>query len=305
MIDSSSLYTSESFIQSAENESTYFLTFNHLCASYGKETIYCFVENYDQFFYPHRVQDITGRKAESIPCDGKKNVIKTFSLISSKPEYSEYHTRYFVDADFDDNSTLDKHIYITPCYSIENFYVDSSVVGKILETEYHIRRVENKDKFNAAIEVYNRELEKFHNCVLLFNAWYRTVKRKGLAKENNVNLDDSFPTGMITVEINNIKQNYTLDDICDRFPDAPSVTDQEVNDNIDYLRQDFGRLRGKYEIQFLDVFFQFLNKDAKDKRLFTIFKKGVSIDRKRIISNFDHYVDTPADMREYIINGER
>jgi len=305
-MDTESKYTSSNLLHDAENESTYFMAFNDCVTRYGNDTIYCFVENYDQFFYPHRVKDITGKDAEGIPCDGKKNVIAIFKIINSKPEYNKYHTLYFVDADFDDNSHLDKRIYYTHCYSIENFYVKPEVMSRVFETEYHIRRLRDKEKFENVVNLYNKELASFHEAVLLFNAWYKTVKDKGLTKDNHVNLDESLPSGFINLQIGNLKSNYDLGTIREKFPNAPQVDEQEIQTSQDYLRQDFGRLRGKYEIQFIDVFLQYLNSDAKGQHLYnTDLQKGINVPRKNIIAMFDHYVDTPKDMRAYILSGER
>ena len=58
-------------------------------------------------------------------------------------------------------------------------------------------------------------------------------------------------------------------------------------------------------IQFLDKFFEFLNKDANGGRQYVVNRTGVSINQKRMISNFEKYVSTPTDMREYILTGVR
>lgn len=297
--------TKEGLLASAENESTYFMDFNAKCNQYGTLYTYCFVENYDLCFYPHRVEDILGCKAVGVPCEGKKNVIALYALVSSKPEYNKYRIRSFVDADFDDNSTVDSHIYVTTCYSIENLYMDEDVVSRILENEYKIRPNAPDRKHQLCLDMYNRQLSSFHNAVLLFNSWYKTVKSKGLTKEMMTNLGDSLPSDMIDLTIGAIRPLYDKTAIEAKYPLAPKCTDDEINASSMIFTADAKYFRGKYEIQFLHKFFEYLNADAKGARQYTVHRKGVNMDRARMISTLDHYVSTPEDMRLYILNGVR
>lgn len=297
--------TRDGLVASAENESTYFIDFNTKCDRYGTSCTYCFVENYDLCFFPHRVEDILNCKARGVPCEGKKNVLALYAIVSSKAEYSKYRIRCFVDADFDDNITVDPHIYVTTTYSIENLYMDEEVVSKILENEYKIRPNAPDGKHEKCLELYRKELAVFHNAVLLFNAWYRTVKRKGLTQEMKVRLGDSLPSSMLDLTIGAILPLYTKATLEAMYPFAPSITDEELAESKDYLATDARLLRGKYEIQFLHKFFEYLNRDCKGERQYTVLKKGVNMDRARMISTLDNYVSTPVDMRAYIENGVR
>ena len=297
--------TREGLLASAENESTYFMDFNSKCTRFGDSCAYCFVENYDLCFYPHRVEDILDCKAIGIPCEGKKNVQALYALVSSKPEYSKYCVRCFVDADFDDNSSVDPHIYVTTCYSIENLFMDEEVLSRILENELKIRPNTPDGKHEKCIELYRRELACFHNEVLLFNSWYRTVKRKGLTKEMKVSLEDSIPSCMLDLTIGAIHSHYTKTDLETKYPLAPKVTEEEIAESNTILLGNPKLFRGKYEMQFLDKFFEFLNKDAKGVRHYTVLRKGLNMDRARMISMFNNYVSTPPDLRKYIINGIR
>ncbi len=297
--------TRDGLLASAENESTYFIDFNAKCSNYGTSYAYCFVENYDLSFYPHRVEDILGCKATGIPCEGKKNVLSVFTLIKSKPEYNKYTTRFFVDADFDDNTAIDSHVYVTTCYSIENLFVDEDVISKILECEYQVRPQDPNGKHQKCLSLYRKELSDFHQAVLLYNAWYRAEKRRGLTKEQKVNLGDTVKSDMIDLTIGAINASYTKEALEAIFPLAHIVSDEEISENCSYLSINQQMMRGKFEIQFLDKFFEFLNKDANGGRQYVVNRKGVSIDQKRMISNFEKYVSTPADMREYILTGVR
>lgn len=298
--------TKEGLLASVEHESTYFLDFNTKCANFREGVVYCLVENYDLCFYPHRVSDTLGCKAVGVPCEGKKNVIALYSLIKSKAEYNKYTLRCFVDSDFDDNSTLDEHIFVTTCYSIENLYLDEYVVADILENEYKIRPSSTDGKHKKCMDLFRKELSDFHQAVLLYNAWYRAVKSKGLTREMRVCLGDSVPEAMIDLTIGSISKHYTKAYIETKFPLAPKLSDEELDSHMNVLRGNMKLLRGKFEIQFLHKFFEYLNADSSShKREYTTLTHGVNMDRPRMISTLDHYVATPPDMRYYIINGIR
>ena len=298
--------TRDGLLASAENESTYFIDFNSKCRDFGDAAVYCLVENYDLCFYPHRVSDILGRKATGVPCEGKKNVIALYTLIKSKPEYDRYTLRCFVDADFDDNSTLDSHIYVTTCYSIENLYMADEVVSQILENEYKIRPNSTDGKHQKCMNLYHKELSDFHQAVLLYNAWYREEKKKGLTKEMKVCLGENVPEAMIDLTIGAIVKHYDKAFLEGKFPLAHKLTDEEIESSRVVLAADMTKLRGKFEIQFLHKFFEYLNVDSSShRREYTVLTKGVNMDRSHMISHLDHYVATPVNMREYIINGVR
>ena len=290
----------------AEDESFYFLDFNQKCTEYGEKAIYCFVENYDLCFIPHRVEDITGRKTLGIACEGKKPVINAYAMISSKPEYTKYTLLYFVDADFDNNRVLDSHIYYTPCYSIENLFVDEDVVSKILENEYKIRKTDVKH--TKAISFYRKNLNDFHKASMLFNSWYHAAKRRGLTKEMKACLGTSIPSVFIQLNMGNIVASYSKDDLEAKYPKVPPLSDDDILISRLYLNYDHRRLRGKFEIQFLVSFFEFINKDAGKRvaeREYTVTNNKINLDAKRYISMFEKYVSTPNCMRCYILNGTR
>jgi len=299
-------YSANELLLYAEDESFYFLDFNQKCTEYGESAIYCFVENYDLCFIPHRVEDITGRIAIGIACEGKKPVINAHAMISSKPEYAKYSILYFVDADFDNNRVLDHHIYYTPCYSIENLFVNEEVVSKILENEYKIRKTDAKH--TKSLSFYKKNLNDFHQASMLFNSWYHAAKRRGLTKEMKACLGASIPSGFIQLNMGNIVANYVKADIEARFSKVPPLSDDDILISRLFLNYNHRRLRGKYEIQFLVSFFEFINKDAGKRvveREYTVTNNRINLDAKRYISIFEKYVPTPSCMRSYILNGIR
>ena len=102
--------------------STAFARFNHAISVHDIETLYCFVEGHDWPYYHIRISAISGKSCEVIVSNGKKSVLAIYNLLNKIPEYNRYKKLFFVDRDYDDNSNIDKNVYVTPGYSVENFY---------------------------------------------------------------------------------------------------------------------------------------------------------------------------------------
>src|SRR5262245_29790616 len=109
----------------------------------GEDTLYCFFEGYeDRMYYPIRIENISNsEKYLDYICSGKDEVLKVHSLIKSNQYYKNIKTGFFIDKDFDD-VTYPSDIYVTPTYSIENFYCCQEAFEKILITEFKIQKVD-------------------------------------------------------------------------------------------------------------------------------------------------------------------
>ena len=245
---------------------TYYLRFEHLTSKFGIDYIYCFVEGYDMPYYISRVREIIGVEPQHVECNGKKNVKGIHQYISQKAECLKYKKLFFVDSDFDDNTSLSNDIYCTPCYSIENLYLSKTTIGRIANIEYRLNPVED-EKYQKVIDLFTNELEIFHNEVLLFNSWYACLKRKLTDGEKSISLEDKFPSDFLTLEIGNITSSYDLDKIKQKFPNAKDVLEEEVIAMQARLSTNMTtHLRGKYEIQFLGSFLEYLNIDSRNEQ---------------------------------------
>ncbi|KAA6348170.1 hypothetical protein EZS27_004376 [termite gut metagenome] len=268
----------------------------------GGNRLYCFVEGYDMPYYISRVENIGNIESYPIICDNKKNVINLYYDLKRREEYQKYKTAFFVDRDFDDNSDLlYEKIYVTPCYAIENLFVGTDCISKILKCEYNLIPGDGPE-YDRAMALYEQELKNFHNSVLLFNSWYACLKGKLAEGEKSVCLEDTLPTGFVTLEMKNVRQQYDLSKIMQKFQPLHVITQEEIDIKSKELSNDcVNNLRGKYELQFLTVYLEFLNIDSKGGHYYTKKKSGININKKKFISQFSQYGRTPDCLRNYII----
>lgn len=270
-----------------------------LSESHGLNSFYYFVEGKDAPYYHPRIQNIVALDPIPIKCGGKRKVIEVFDLLNNNQVYNKYITGFFVDKDFDDNSSLSSDIYVTPCYSIENLYTQKQVLSQILKCEFDLLPSENQ--YSIILDLFEKEQQIFHDVIMEFNAWYACLKKK--TSNTGVSLDDNFPKDFITLNIGGIVKKYNLSDIENKYSESIKITQQEVSDATLSLKCNPSvYLRGKYEMQFLNTFLNFLVEDAnvKTKRKYTQKKTAFKVDRAIMISQLSQYAISPPCLIEYI-----
>lgn len=242
----------EKLINATENStSVAYHRFVLLSDNCGTNAFYYFVEGKDAPYYHPRIQRVKTLNPIPIKCGGKSKVIEVCGLLKKKAVYNKYATGFFVDRDFDDNTSLSSDIYVTPCYSIENLYTQKQVLAEILKCEFDL--LPSESQYSAILDLFSLEQQVFHEAVMNFNAWYACLKKK--TTNTGVSLDDSFPKGFITLNIGNIMKHYNIIDIESKYPESLKISQQEINEvTLTFQDNPSVYLRGKYEMQFFYTF---------------------------------------------------
>ena len=298
--------TVEGLLAKAEEAPVLFTLFVDKISHYGENFLYCFVEDYDMPYYSGIISALFTNEWTSIRCKGKEQVLKIFNYIKDIEQYSHYKKRFFIDRDFDDNSSLDKDIYVTPSYAIENFYAMDDCMRKILETEYEIDPISDEELFNKTITHYQTRREEFHQATLLFNAWYACLHEDPSWSHDNVSLNHIFPKSLLNYSIDTpIVASYTILDIEAMYPGVPHIANDVINIKKASLSTDLTlNLRGKYEIEFVYKYILFLNKDAGTRsRQYTKKNKNYNFTLDGAVTSMSQYAHVPENLRHYIING--
>lgn len=182
-----------------EESSTAFMEFTSK-RKYHSNYAFCFYEGEDGKYYDHRIRSIIGKDFIHIKAGNKNKVLKVLKLIKDKPEYQSVNTMFFVDRDmgFDMKEYKEKDVYVTPCYSIENLYVNEDSFGMILETEFGLNiddadYITYKQKF---VEMYH----DFCELMLEFNALVLLRKEKELDCEKVI-IQNIKTTDLVTIDV--------------------------------------------------------------------------------------------------------
>lgn len=286
---------------STKSSAVAFHKFVLLCKGRDND-LFCFFEGQDSQYYSNRIKTISKRKYQPIPCGNKKNVIEVYEWLKDHSDYKKYLKAYFVDRDFDPTLANDE-IYETPCYSVENFYVNSECLSEILKNEFSLTEIDNT--YQLILDLFNKELDCHNQCTILFNAWYAALKQKKYKEKlssTGVNLDEKLPKGFVCIKIGSISSNYNLNKIRTYFPEAINVTEEEVFAMQEKLNENCisDRLRGKFQLGFFCEFLRFLIEDAnKNKKILTKRTK-FNIDKANIYTQLSQYAITTNCLIKYL-----
>jgi len=270
--------------------------------------LFCFFEGKDNAYYVPRIKRFTAQY-QPIKCGGRDRVIEVHSLISNRPEYSNYKKAFFIDRDF--NVPLEQvnpPVFETPCYSVENLYVSVDVFKEILVNEFHLSEFSNNNIVEVCISLYQERQNEFHDAVCLFNSWYACLIeiRNVTGKLTGVSLDEKLPKGFIDVTLQSVTCKYGLDTIKSTFPNATEVEVIMLNDKlVEFANCDRRKVfRGKYEMQFLIKFIQLLLQDSNTSKSVVKSKInyafGDNLSNQQAINVFEGYAETPESLIEYL-----
>jgi hypothetical protein len=266
-----------------------------------KDAPICFVEGKDdEAYYNFRVELLCdGILPGFVICEGKDGVLNTYDKLI---EHNKINDKYmfFVDRDFD-NPVCNNDIYVTPLYSIENFYTTLKAFKKIIKLFFKID--ETDPDFDRCIKLYEERKKEFYNCSLLLNAWIACqadLWKQGI--ESKYNLDKINLKELIIINLNEVKQNYSLESLENLFPEAPKIEREKINRKIhEYKSNPEFLSRGKFEIEFLIEFLELLLSEIREgKNGFSKKKIPVCISKKKFVSEMTPYAETPDCLTKYI-----
>ena len=291
-------FTPDAMLEHTERiAATAFSRFNHLVSTHDTEHLYCFVEGYDSPYYQIRVENISAKNCVFIDSVGKKGVLAIYHLLKNKTEYAKYTKLFFVDRDYDTNESIDNAIYITPSYSIENFYGSIDCFKKIIAGIYHI--YEDNVKYQLCVDLYHNLANEFVNATSYFCAWYRCTKTKS---NHDVSLAESIPKKYAIFQDGKItKYNYDLATLNEDYPHVDNVTEAEFQESIDYINNSITNIRGKYVMQFIEFIIVLLNKDSLNNKKYTDSRVQFELNKKTMITRLACFADTPICLRKYIL----
>ena len=149
-----------------QSDNSVFMQFVHNSRQYN-DYVFCFYEGEDGKYYDSRIRQLFGNKICTYTVRGKKNVLKLFDKIQRDDYYEDVCTMFFVDSDYDEALSQERKsdkIFETPCYSIENLYVQDECLMRILQSEFGLNEIDEYDKtmskIKETLEIKDEEIEK-------------------------------------------------------------------------------------------------------------------------------------------------
>lgn len=268
--------------------------------------LFCFFEGNDNPYYIPRIKNFTD-KTYPINCGGRDKVLKVFELISNQEVYNKYSKAFFIDRDFNSPRQNNRDlIFETPCYSIENLYVNQSVFEDILIHDFKFSR--NDADFGVCASLFIDRFKEFNSSVALFNSWYACLieVRNQTSKKTGVQLEEKLPKGFVNISLQNVNAGYDLGTIRQIFPESTEVDDETLDNKTNEFQNCDSELtfRGKYQLEFLLTLLQLIINDSKKEQHYVKNKINYSFDgvlnHKRALSIFTNYASTPKNLNDFL-----
>ncbi|MDE7108352.1 MAG: DUF4435 domain-containing protein [Muribaculaceae bacterium] len=291
--------------QTRDNECVAFKLLVEEIGHHGSKPPYCFVEGYDLPYYSSKVEAFAEENAVFINCGGKKGVLKGCDFISSKPDYSHYTLLYFVDRDYDDNSAVPPGVFVTDGYSVENYYMADSVIVKFCKGYCRVTK-DKEQEIDGVVREFQAWKEQLVAATAMFCAWYDNIRDRG---DRHVDEDElppdlryktSFPSRYVEINSKGIyPKPYSLEDLNSDYRLDNPVSQEEIDNSMRKIRSIYD-IRGKYAIQMLQEFIDFIKNDAKGRK--RIFSKNFSFEKNNatILARLGFASEWSPRLRDYI-----
>lgn len=277
----------------------------------GMDSLYCFFEGFeDRTYYSIRINNLSNvEDYNDYVCGGKDDVLKVHNLIKENSHYKEVKTGFFVDGDFDEGPVPDT-IYVTPTYSIENFYCSQESFEKIIVAEFKMKKIDND--FAKCVDNYLELQKQFNAKTLNLNAWlacqadYRN-KNKGTSRLNIDKTVKSFFEKIVSPDLTAIKplvEIQTKQQLEVIFPKAQIIDDLEFEKKVSDFRKvnQTEKFRGKFLLKFLENYLTRLQSIfGLSSSLFeNKYSCSLRFEYATICSTLSQYAKTTNCLKEYI-----
>lgn len=274
----------------------------NLKAQYGNTKVYCFFEGKDDHnYYLPEIKHYTDKEIIDFVCESKDNVYYIHGKILENKSDDEYKL-FFVDHDFDNDNIYHDDIYCTPCYSIENFYMNKSFFEKFFRYELGIDKysidINDKEDYKNLIDLYERKKNKFIDDITPLNIWYCLQVNLGKVKEKDLR---PKLTKLKEIEMNNIPKN--IEELKSLTINYIEVTDQALNKARQILLQNPEyKFRGKYLKLFIAKFLSEVVTESNRPTDILSKRRKVrdNISKDYIIADYQKYAEIPQNLKEYL-----
>lgn len=256
-------------------------------------------------YYKSRLDNyLKNKKYFTYFLNGKSNVLELRRFLKQKNEKT-FQLEYIVDKDFD-NTKPESDLYVTPYYSIENFYISKEVFENIINVNLSLNKFSKEDKkdYDKVLELYLKRKEEYINALdeIMEYYYYQKINK---VKLGNLKEVTSTNNPLIKVSLDKISKDYDIEKL------NKLILGHKEFKNENILRENLGIeketrkyfYRGKYLVEFLEKFTTLLFQDANEKKNRVYFSKkrknSVNISGN-ILGVFSNCSETPECLIKFL-----
>lgn len=264
------------------------------------DVVTCVFEGEDAKYYGIRLDGfLNGRERKNISCKGKGNLISLKEKVDSHEDLSNANVLYFADRDFDLSDVSDGNIYFTPCYSVENLYIEKPVLRRILIDEFGFCEIEDNEDVNSILDIYERLLSSTANALLLLNAWIMCQNQvRESDRSIKLNLNNYDAGDFIKFDLESVVTKYDEESLKVKFPASIEISSDEIEAAKHLIEQGgiVKSIRGKYLLDFFRDFLEKIRSEINNGDSVVITKKiktKLTISKNNVLSDLSQYAETP------------
>lgn len=269
---------------------------------YFKTYAFCFYEGEDGKYYNSRIRQKFADKFVTYTVGNKKEVLKLLNCITSTNLYDDVCTMFFVDRDYDVSLCgKSERLFETPCYSIENLYVQRECLMKVLQSEFGLNEIDND--FKKCLQDFDDREKEFNNQILEFNA-LAYLRRKKSDSNSNFAFGSIKTSHMLKVHVDKVEKATKYDETIDEIKEKLQFEEKEIEKAKEELieKGDFAlNFRGKNQLDFFVEFINVLKKLNGNGGYFETKYNNIHINlTSNRLSELSQYAVTPPTLEEFL-----
>lgn len=277
--------------------------FMECISSKEKTDVFIFFEGKDDYkYYLGRIKPyISSKKYYNFCCESKKNVLKTYNMISEHSTINdEKMTLYFVDSDYDGeyNNQISDDIFVTTSYSIENYYFTDDALETILYTIFGFSCNKENDRkdFTELLKNLKQYRDNVIKNIIYSNAWLSLQVKESRKVAKKVNL----------CELQNyekIKDISCIEDLEKLVSNCFKFSEEDIQKEIEVLKKDpINKIKGKYLGEMMLKELRRLIRDSNKKNIRDIcsIKRNVKSNLQDFMLELSSCASTPIELTDYI-----
>jgi len=265
--------------------------------------VFCFYEGEDGKYYNQKIKGLIGESIVPIIVGNKQETLRLWRRLKDDSLYKGVHKMFFVDRDMDNiPDDKDDDLYVTPCYSIENFYANRFCFSNIIESEFLVNKTDND--YKKCMDLFEKMFNEFNQIMLGFNALVY-LKAKNSINSDGVNACDIQTKKLVSIDDKCVKPHRKHSNEIEKYRSALAVSEEEFEaakcelSNRGSFEQIF---RGKNQLDFLSLFIKYLKQLHSKGEFFEVRRNTVKIviDKNRL-SQLSQYAVFPECLKAFIV----
>lgn len=269
---------------------------------YFRSYAFCFYEGEDGKYYDSRIRQKFNDNIMTFPVGNKKEVLKLLDKIKEAGLYEDVCTMFFIDRDYDvSREGYNDDLFETPCYSIENLYVQQDCLLKILQSEFSLNEIDKDCK--KCLQDFRQREKEFNEKMLEFNSLVY-LRRKKSDSNSNFAFGSIKTSHLVKVEIQKITKAPKYEETIEKIKQELQFTEEEIelakNELIEKGRFS-SNFRGKNQLDFFEEFINKLKLINRKGGYFSAKRNSIHINiTANRLSELSQYAITPPSLENFL-----